>query len=74
MTSSSIPPPQKAAVSLQDGWVPSMNSQMGVSASGQYVCMYGVGQHPLLTCHGPAMNDVGEAGYFLGGEVPRVTI
>jgi hypothetical protein len=38
------------------------------------VCMYGVGQHPLLTCHGPAMNDVGEAGYFLGGEVPRVTI
>jgi hypothetical protein len=38
------------------------------------VCMYGVGQHPLLTCHGPAMNDVGEAGYFFGGEVPCVTI
>ena len=37
------------------------------------VCMYGVGQYPLLTCHGPAMNDVGEAGYFFGGEVPRVT-
>ena len=28
-----------AAVSLRDGWVPSMSSQMGVSASGQYVCL-----------------------------------
>ena len=26
-----------AAVSLRDGWEPSMCSQMGVSASGQYV-------------------------------------
>ena len=38
------------------------------------VCMYGVGQYPLLTCHGSAMNDVGEAGYFFGRDVPRVTI
>lgn len=39
MTSSSMLPPQKAAVSLLDGWVPSMYSQIGVFASGQYVWM-----------------------------------
>jgi hypothetical protein len=32
-------PSPKAEVSLMDGWVPSMYSQMGVSASGQYVQM-----------------------------------
>jgi hypothetical protein len=38
--SSIILPPQKVAVNLRDGWVPSMCSQMGVSASsGQYVPM-----------------------------------
>ena len=33
-----------------------------------------VGQYLLLTCHGPAMNDVDEAGYFFRGEVSDVTI
>ena len=45
MVSSSIPPPQKAEVSLVDGCVPSMNSQMGVSASGQYVRMGCLSSH-----------------------------
>ena len=47
MTSSSMPPPQKAAVSLLDGWVPSMCSQIGVFSLWA-VCVDGMGELPFL--------------------------
>jgi hypothetical protein len=70
MTSSSIPPPQKAAVSVRDAWVPSDVFPDGGMCLWA-ICANGVGMLPLLPCHDrPGVDEVREADHLLMWEVP----